>query len=188
MDTQFGELADGDISLRPASRVDAIDAVNDRVYNDLNNGVYKCGFAGSQAAYDSAVAALFATLDWLEQRLGQTRYVAGDRLTEADVRLFTTLVRFDAVYAFHFRCNLRLLRDYSNLSNYVRELYSVPAFRDTTDFLHIRHHYYRSHETIHPSRIVPVGPAIDLDAGHNRSRFGGLAPISSARESNFLKD
>ncbi len=188
LDTQFGALADSDITLRPTDLVAQIDQVNERVYNDLNNGVYKCGFAGSQEAYDDAVTALFSTLDWVEDRLSETRYVAGDRLTEADVRLFTTLVRFDAVYAFHFRCNLRLLRDYKNVSAYLRELYSVPAFRDTTDLSHIRHHYYRSHESIHPSRIVPVGPELHIDAPHDRDRFGGLDPVASSRKSNFLAD
>lgn len=186
LDTQFPDLADNDISLRPTRLVDTIDAVNERVYRDVNNGVYKCGFAGSQDAYNEAVSALFSTLDWLEERLGRTRYVAGDRMTEADVRLFTTLVRFDAVYAFHFRCNRRLLREYTNLSNYLRELYSVPAFRDTTDLQHIRHHYYRSHESLNPSGIVPVGVLLDLDSSHDRDRFGGYDPVASAQNRNDI--
>ena len=177
---------EGAPDLWPEAHRDEMDALSDQIFHDVNNGVYKSGFAGSQDAYDSAVTELFDTLDWLEERLAKTRYLAGDRLTEADVRLFTTLVRFDAVYAFHFRCNLRLLRDYTHVHAYLRELYTVPAFRQTTDMDHIRHHYYRSHESIHPGRIVPIGPNLNLDAPHGREHLGGLSPVASATNSNYV--
>jgi len=145
-----------------------IDAINERVYHTLNNGVYKCGFATTQTAYEEAVYPLFDTLDWLEQLLGERRYLAGDRLTIADVRLFTTLVRFDPVYVGHFKCNIRRLVDYPNLWAYTRELYQHPDIRRTVDFHHIRHHYYESHPNVNPSGVVPAGPLIDFDAPHGR--------------------
>jgi putative glutathione S-transferase len=145
-----------------------IDALNDRVYEHVNNGVYKAGFARSQAAYDEAVTALFETLDELEERLSRRRYVAGDRITEADIRLFTTLVRFDPVYVGHFKCNLRRLVDYPNLWPYARELYQHAAITPTVDFFHIKHHYYGSHESVNPTGIVPKGPLIDWDEPHGR--------------------
>ncbi|MEQ8484990.1 MAG: glutathione S-transferase family protein [Pseudomonadales bacterium] len=145
-----------------------IDAINQRVYETLNNGVYRCGFATSQAAYDEAVYPLFETLDWLEDLLGRRRYLAGDALTEADVRLFTTLVRFDPVYHGHFKCNLRRLIDLPNLWAYTRELYQHPKIRPTVDFHHIRHHYYESHPKVNPSGVVPAGPVLDFDAPHGR--------------------
>lgn len=180
-DEDFGALGDETLTQRPEALTDTIDDINERVYRDVNNGVYKCGFAGSQQAYDEAAEALFDALDWLESRLADHRYVAGDRLTEADIRLFTTLVRFDAVYAFHFRCNKRLLRDYRHLSGYLRELYTVPAFHDTTDMRHIRHHYYRSHASIHPTRIVPIGPVSALELAHDRARVGGVSPMQALK-------
>lgn len=154
-----------------------IDAVNARVYDNLNNGVYKAGFATTQGAYEEAVGPLFDTLDWLEARLGARRYLLGARITEADWRLFTTLVRFDPVYVGHFKCNLRRIADYPNLSGYLRELYQVPGIRQTVNLHHIKHHYYGSHPTINPSGIVPLGPVLDLDAPHGRARVGaaGLA-------------
>ncbi|MDX1481251.1 MAG: glutathione S-transferase family protein [Woeseiaceae bacterium] len=145
-----------------------IDDVNDRVYHTLNNGVYKCGFATRQKAYEKHVQPLFDTLDWLEDRLAGHRYLAGDRLTEADIRLFTTLVRFDAVYHGHFKCNLRRIVDYPNLWAYTRELYQHEKIRPTVDFKHIKHHYYASHEKVNPTRIVPAGPEIDFDEPHGR--------------------
>ena len=149
-----------------------IDAVNAVVYEDVNNGVYKAGFATSQPAYDRAVVALFDRLDWLEARLARQRYLVGDQLTEADIRLFATLVRFDAVYYGHFKCNLRRLVDYSNLWGYARDLYQRPAFGDTVDFDHIKRHYYMTHGHLNPSRIVPKGPVVDWNAPHDRSRLG----------------
>ena len=139
-----------------------IDALNARVYDAVNNGVYKCGFATTQAAYEENFVRLFAMLDELEARLDGRQYLFGDRLTEADWRLFTTLVRFDPVYVGHFKCNLRRIADYPNLQRYLRTLYNVPGVADTVNFTHIKNHYYQSHRTINPTGIVPVGPAIDL--------------------------
>jgi putative glutathione S-transferase len=145
-----------------------IDAINDRVYTTLNNGVYRAGFAKNQAAYEAAVRPLFETMDWLELRLSRSRFLAGDQPTEADVRLFTTLIRFDAVYYLHFKCNVRRLVDYPNLFAYTRDLYQWPGVADTVSFAHIKQHYYLSHPNINPSRIVPVGPEIDWNAPPNR--------------------
>ncbi|WP_034222588.1 glutathione S-transferase family protein [Arenimonas donghaensis] len=145
-----------------------IDEINQRVYDKVNNGVYKAGFATQQDAYDEAVKPLFETLDWLDARLGKHRYLAGDSLTEADWRLFTTLVRFDPVYVGHFKCNLRRIADYPHLSGYLRELYQVPGVAGTVDFDHIKGHYYQSHDMINPTRIVPAGPVLDLEAPHGR--------------------
>lgn len=143
----------------PGALREEIDAVNSRVYDDVNNGVYKCGFATSQQAYDEAVEPLFETLDWLEARLAQQHYLVGDTLTEADWRLFTTLIRFDPVYFGHFKCNKKRLIDYPNLSRLTRELYMSPGVAETVNMAHIKQHYYGSHESINPSRIVPAGPA-----------------------------
>ena len=134
----------------------------------VNNGVYKAGFATTQAAYEEAVIALFDTLDMLEQRLAQSRFLVGERLTEADIRLFTTLFRFDPVYVGHFKCNLRRLADYPALWAYARALYQVPEVRQTCHLDHCKQHYYRSHPTINPVGIVPLGPVIDYDAPHER--------------------
>jgi putative glutathione S-transferase len=152
----------------PAALRAEIDAANDRVYATVNNGVYRCGFATSQAAYDEAVGPLFDTLDWLEARLATRRYLCGDRPTEADWRLFTTLVRFDPVYHGHFKCNLRRLVDYPNLWAYTRDLYQHPGIAPTVDFAHIKRHYYESHLRVNPSGIVPRGPVIDFGAPHGR--------------------
>jgi glutathionyl-hydroquinone reductase len=146
----------------------AIDAVNEQVYEHVNNGVYKAGFARTQDAYDEAVSALFETLDGLEERLSRQRYLVGERITEADVRLFTTLLRFDAVYVGHFKCNLRRLADYPNLWPYARELYQIPGVAETVDFHHIKHHYYGSMASVNPSGIVPIGPVIDWAEPHGR--------------------
>jgi putative glutathione S-transferase len=139
-----------------------IDALNARIYDTVNNGVYKAGFATTQEAYEEAATALFASLDWLEAILSERRWLTGDRLTEADWRLFTTLVRFDAVYFGHFKCNVRRIADYRHLSRYLRELYWFPGVRQTVHFDHIRTHYYWSHVTINPHRIVPIGPELDF--------------------------
>jgi putative glutathione S-transferase len=146
-----------------------IDEINARVYDTLNNGVYKAGFAATQAAYEEAIRPLFSTLDWLDHRLAARRFVCGERLTEADWRLFTTLVRFDPVYVGHFKCNIRRLVDYPNLWAYARDLYQMPGIRDTVDLGHIKRHYYQSHTRINPLRIVPAGPAIDFELPHNRA-------------------
>jgi putative glutathione S-transferase len=147
-----------------------IDAINTRVYDTVNNGVYKAGFAWTQAAYEAAIGPLFETLDWLEQRLARTRFLCGERLTEADIRLFTTLVRFDSVYVGHFKCNIRRLVDYRNLWAYTRDIYQLPEIGPTVNMMHIKRHYYQSHRTINPTGIVPVGPEIDFDAPADRSR------------------
>ena len=155
----------------PEALREEIEAVNARIYAEVNNGVYKAGFATTQAAYEEAVTALFACLDWLEARLARRRYLTGDRVTEADWRLFTTLIRFDPVYVGHFKCNIRRLYDYPNLWNYMLELYQWPGIAATTRLDHIKYHYYASHETVNPTGIVPLGPEIDLDAAHDRTRL-----------------
>jgi glutathionyl-hydroquinone reductase len=161
----------------PAELREEIDRLNTRIYDTVNNGVYKSGFATTQEAYEEAVRPLFATLDMLEERLATRGYLCGDRLTEADWRLFTTLVRFDAVYVGHFKCNLRRLVDYPNLWAYARELYQQPGVAATTDFTHIKRHYYQSHRTINPSGIVPIGPDLDFLSPHGRERMRREAPL-----------
>ncbi|GJE27746.1 glutathione S-transferase family protein [Methylobacterium organophilum] len=146
-----------------------IDAVNERVYDRVNNGVYKAGFATTQAAYEEAFTALFDELDALEARLDRSRYLCGPDLTEADIRLFTTLVRFDAVYVGHFKCNRQRIADYPNLSNYLRDLYALPGVAGTVDLDHIKRHYYGSHANINPTGIVPAGPALHFDAPNDRA-------------------
>ena len=159
----------------PADLREAIAPVNARIYETLNNGVYKSGFATTQAAYEAAVFPLFETLDWLEDRLSRNRYLMGDRLTEADWRLWTTLVRFDAVYVGHFKCNLRRLVDFPALWAYARELYAVPGVAETVNFDHIRRHYHYSHESINPHRIIPAGPIVDWTEPHRRDAALPLA-------------
>lgn len=172
LDTAFDDLgADGTVRLSPPDLMDEIRQVNGPIYEDVNNGVYKSGFATKQEAYDEAVTALFERLDALEERLSEQRWLVGDTMTEADIRLFTTLVRFDAVYHGHFKCNIRRVADYPNLSNYVRDIYQMEAVRPTVNFEHIKNHYYHSHETVNPTRIIPRGPALDMDAPHDRGRF-----------------
>jgi len=147
---------------------DAIAPVNDRIYDTLNNGVYKCGFATTQAAYDAAIKPLFETLDWIEEHLAGHRYLMGDTLTEADWRLFTTLIRFDPVYHQHFKCNRRRIIDYPNLWAYLRELYQWPGIAETVNMHHIVRHYHYSHDSINPHRIIPINPVLDYDALHGR--------------------
>lgn len=156
-----------------------IDAVNERVYHTVNNGVYKCGFATAQDAYEEAFDALFDSLDWLEERLSRRRFLAGEHLSEADIRLFTTLVRFDPVYVGHFKCNKRRIVDYPNLWGFTRELYQLPGVKETTRFDHIKNHYYVSHTSVNPTRIVPKGPEIDFDAPHGRERMGGAGGLEA---------
>lgn len=156
---------------RPADLADEIDALNGRIYDGVNNGVYRAGFATTQPAYDTAVAEVFETLDALEALLSRRRYLTGTRLTEADWRLIPTLLRFDAVYHGHFKCNRRRIVDYPNLNGYLLELYQMPGIAGTVNFDHITQHYYRSHETINPTRIVPTGPDIDWHAPHGRARL-----------------
>jgi putative glutathione S-transferase len=158
----------GGPELYPAALAEEIDAINERVYETLNDGVYRCGFARTQAAYEAAVRPLFETLDWLEGLLGSRRYLLGEERTEADWRLFPTLMRFDAVYNGHFKCNLRRLVDYPNLWGYTRELYQLPGIAATVELDEIKRHYYVTHRSINPSGIVPLGPAIDFGAPHGR--------------------
>lgn len=148
-----------------------IDTLNQRIYDTVNNGVYKAGFAATQSAYEAAVIPLFGSLDWLEERLARSRFLLGAVPTEPDWRLFTTLVRFDPVYVGHFKCNLKKLTDFPNLWGYTRDLYQWPKLRETVDFVHIKQHYYMSHAPINPTRIVPLGPIIDFDAPHNRDQM-----------------
>jgi len=168
----FDELGATPGDFYPKALRDDIDAINALVYDQVNNGVYKAGFATTQEAYEEAVVPLFETLDELERRLGEQRYLCGDQLTEADWRLFTTLIRFDAVYVGHFKCNLRRIEDYPNLSEYVRDLYQYPGVSETVEFRSIKMHYYASHDTINPHYVIPMGPALDFHRPHNRARFG----------------
>jgi glutathionyl-hydroquinone reductase len=169
--TEFAEYSNPEIDLYPEALRPEIDAMNDLLFHNVNNGVYKAGFATTQEAYEEAFDALFATLDDLEERLSTRRYLVGNQLTESDIRLFTTLVRFDAVYHYHFKCNLRRLVDYPNLWAYARDLYQRPGFGDTVDFDHIKRHYYGTHPHINPTRIIPKGPEIDWHAAHGRERL-----------------
>ena len=164
----FDGITGNTLDFYPQALRAEIDAVNAGVYDNVNNGVYKSGFATSQEAYDAAVTALFAELDRLEDRLSRQRYLAGDRITEADWRLFTTLVRFDPVYVGHFKCNIRQLKEYPALWAYTRELYQWPGVAETVNMDHIRHHYHRSHETVNPHRILPAGPVVDFTEPHGR--------------------
>jgi len=152
----------------PDAERGAIEAVNDRIYDTFNNGVYKAGFATTQAAYDAAIVPLFETLDWIENTLSKNRYLIGDQITEADWRLFTTLARFDPVYHQHFKCNRRRIVDYPNIWAYTRELYQIPGVAGTVNFEHIVRHYHYSHDTINPNRIIPINPVLDFDAPHGR--------------------
>ncbi|KZM49600.1 glutathione S-transferase family protein [Labrenzia sp. OB1] len=169
--TAFDALTGSKQDLYPEDLRKEIDTINERVYHSVNNGVYKSGFATTQSAHEEAVTALFETLDFLEDRLKRQRYLAGNRMTEADWRLFTTLVRFDAVYVTHFKCNIRRIEDYPALSNYLRELYQVPGVADTVDMTTIKQHYFGSHESINPHRIVPLGPDLDFMRPHDRDRL-----------------
>lgn len=167
----FAGLVDPRHDFYPQALRTEIDEVNAFVYDTVNNGVYKAGFATSQTAYEEHVTALFTALDALEERLSRQRYLVGDTLTEADWRLFTTLVRFDAVYVGHFKCNIRRIADYPHLSGYLRDLYQTPGIADTVNMRHIKHHYYASHGTINPTRIVPTGPMLDFMSPHHRDRL-----------------
>jgi len=172
LEREFDAYGDASLDLLPEPLRAEIDEVNAFVYPRVNNGVYRCGFATTQAAYAEAFEELFAALDQLDRRLAGQRYLVGDRITEADWRLFTTLVRFDPVYYGHFKCNRRRIADFAHLSGYLRELYQVPGVADTVDFQHIKRHYYESHRTINPTGIVPLGPQLDLDRPHGRDRIG----------------
>jgi glutathionyl-hydroquinone reductase len=170
LNSAFDDWGDASLDFFPPDLRAEIDRINPVVYENVNNGVYRCGFASTQEAYDEAFDALFRTLGEIEVRLSQQRYLAGDRITEADWRLFTTLVRFDAVYYVHFKCNLHHIADYPNLWSYTRELYQVPGVAETVNLAQIKRHYYASHQSINPRQIVARGPAIDFSAPHDRDR------------------
>ncbi|MTH64627.1 glutathione S-transferase family protein [Paracoccus shanxieyensis] len=171
MNSAFDGLTGNRDDYWPQDLREQIETLNSRIYDTVNNGVYKAGFATSQAAYDEAVVPLFQSLDWLEDLLSANRYLTGNRLTEADWRLFTTAVRFDPVYHTHFKCNHAWLREYPNLWAWTRELYQMPGVAETVDFAHIVRHYHYSHDTINPHRIIPINPTIDWDEPHGRGGF-----------------
>ncbi len=175
LNSAFDEWADKSVDFYPEGLRAEIDRINAFVYPSINNGVYRSGFATTQGAYEEAFNELFAALDKVESMLGERRYLAGDVLTEADWRLFTTLVRFDPVYVGHFKANLRRIADYPNLSNYLRELYQIPGVAETVNMDHIKRHYYGSHRMINPTGIVPVGPELNLGAPHNRGKLKAAA-------------
>lgn len=174
----FDAVGADDRDYYPAELREQIDRLNDYIYPNVNNGVYQAGFATGQAPYEEAVNRLFDALDRLEQRLAQRRYLLGERITEADWRLFPTLVRFDAVYVGHFKCNLRELRDYPNLYGYLRDLYQQPGIADTVDIDYIKEHYYRSQVAVNPTGVVPLGPTLDFDAPHERERLSATTDVA----------
>jgi putative glutathione S-transferase len=167
----FDDYGDASLDFYPEALRDKIDEINALVYPNINNGVYRAGFATTQEAYEEAFTQLFNALDQVEQRLSRQRYLVGNRITEADWRLFTTLLRFDPVYVGHFKCNRQRISDYPNLSNYTRELYQVQGVAPTVNMTHIKAHYYGSHKNINPTGIIPVGPDLDYSAPHDRDRF-----------------
>lgn len=167
----FSDIATVQIDYYPNDNHEVIDAMNDHIYHAVNNGVYKTGFATSTASYTEAVSELFIALDSIEAILSQQRYLVGSQITEADWRLFTTLIRFDAVYVGHFKCNIRRIADYPSLSNYLRDLYQQPGIAETVNIDNCKAHYYASHDTINPTRIIPAGPELDFDAPHDRNRI-----------------
>ncbi len=170
LDTEFNNFAQQDINFYPEDLQTKIDETIDAIYQPINNGVYRAGFATTQSAYDEAVTELFDNLDYWEKVLGEQRYLCGSCITEADWCLFTTLFRFDAVYYVHFKCNIRRIIDYPNLWNYLKDLYQYPGVKETCNLDHIKRHYYRSHPKVNPTRIVPKGPEINFDEPHNRGK------------------
>lgn len=173
LNSAFNEFTNVKTNYYPNDLHTLIDKINQPIYDNINNGVYRCGFATSQKAYNKAFGRLFNELDNIEQILDTQRYLAGDKLTEADWRLFTTLVRFDAVYVGHFKCNKKRIMDYPNLSNFLRELYQVKGVSETVDIDYIKHHYYVSHTSVNPTQIIPLGPEQDFNRSHNRNtKFG----------------
>ncbi|UTM56582.1 glutathione S-transferase family protein [Photobacterium sp. CCB-ST2H9] len=168
LNTAFNAITGNHDDYYPLALRHEIDRWNDFIYPNINNGVYRCGFASTQAAYASAFSELFSALDKVDVHLASNRYLAGEQITEADWRLFTTLIRFDAVYVGHFKCNQQRIADYPNLQGYLKELYQIPGVAETTDFEQIKRHYYFSHQMINPTGVVPAGPALDLDSPHGR--------------------
>lgn len=171
LNSAFNELTKNTDDYYPMALKSEIDSINDFVYPKINNGVYKSGFATTQEAYEEAVTELFAALDVIEQRLTKQRYLVGNTMTEADWRLFTTLIRFDPVYVGHFKCNLKRIADYPAISGYVKDLYQMPGIAETVNFDHIKRHYYYSHTMINPTQVVPKGPKMDLESAHGRDNF-----------------
>ena len=172
LNSEFNEFAtEPELNLYPVELREEIDSINERVYRSINDGVARCGYATSQSAYEEAFVDLFEALDLFDNLLGERRYLAGDRITEADWRMFVTLIRFDAVLVGHFKCNQRRIADYENLSGYLRELYQHPGIRETVDFDHIKRHYYTSQVAINPTQIVPIGPVLDLDSAPGRDHL-----------------
>lgn len=171
LNSAFAAFTDVKTDFYPADLRQQIDVINQAIYDNINNGVYRCGFATKQAAYDRAFDRLFNELQLVEDRLSGQRYLAGEQITEADWRLFTTLIRFDAVYVGHFKCNLKRIADYPNLTNYLRELYQMPGIAETIDLDYCKRHYYYSHTSINPTQIVPRGPALNFALPHDRERF-----------------
>ncbi|MFB6108038.1 MAG: glutathione S-transferase family protein [Haloplanus sp.] len=178
LDVAFHDLGANDVDLYPEGYRDEVDDLLDAIYEPINNGVYRAGFAESQDAYDGAVSDLFAALDRYDDRLADRRYLAGDRLTEADLAMFATLVRFDHVYHTHFKCNRRAIHEYDNLWGYTRDLYQTPGIARTVNLDHIVRHYYESHADLNPKRLVPTGPDVDFTADHDRDRLPGDPPAA----------
>lgn len=176
-DDAFLDVGDPNVSFHPPELHERIEETIHSIYRPINDGVYRCGFATTQEAYDEAVTELFEELDRWEQLLGRQRWLCGDVMTEADICLFATLVRFDLVYHFHFKCNVQRLRDYPNLWGFTREIYQLPGVADTCNVRHIKGHYFESHPSINPTGIVPKGPEIDFHAPHDRTRLGGRPPV-----------
>jgi len=184
-ETEFDEFGDASVELAPAGRLEEIDPLNAWLYRTLNNGVYRAGFATSQAVYERAARTVFETLDALEERLETRRYLLGPQLLETDIRTFVTLIRFDAVYVGHFKCNLKRIADYRNLSGYVRDIYQYDEIGSTVNFDHIKRHYYMTHGDINPTRIVPIGPLQDFTVPHGRETIGAGDPAFDSRPSAF---
>lgn len=177
LDTEFDSIAQKDVNFYPQDLRSKIDETIDAIYQPINNGVYRAGFATTQSAYEEAVTELFDALDYWEGVLAKQRYLCGDIITEADWCMFTTLLRFDSVYYVHFKCNLRRIVDYPNLWNYLKDLYQQPGVKETCNLDHIKRHYYKSHPNVNPTRIVPKGPIIDFEAPHNRDRVRSAVAV-----------
>ena len=182
LNSDFNLVSASDIDLYPEDLRSEIDKINDKIYENVNNGVYKTGFASNQEAYEKNCRKLFQTLNELEMLLGQRPFLAGDYATEADIRLFTTLIRFDTVYYSHFKCNLRQIKDYHHLYNYLKSLFQVPEFQTTCHFDHIKQHYYQSHTMLNPSGIIPLGPELDLLSDHDRGEVKFYRTTSHEKE------